>query len=124
VTFAGSLGLEPRAHEAGPGTVNAAVFSLMRQISLLYGPRGVTTHTLSPGPADTPRLRRIVATVAAERGAAEDDVWQEYLAQNSLGRLPTADELAWAVEMLLDPEASVLHGSVLYLDAGGHRGIH
>ena len=124
VTFAGSLGLEPRAHEAGPGAVNAAVFNLMRQISLLYGPRGVTAHTLSPGPADTPRLRRIVATVAAERGAAEDDVWQEYVAQNSLGRLPTADELAWAVEVLLDPEASVLHGSVLYLDAGGHRGIH
>src|SRR5204863_650698 len=123
VTFAGSLGLEPRAHEAGPGAVNAAVFNLMRQISLLYGPRGVTTHTLSPGPADTPRLRRIVAAVAAERGAAEDDVWQEYVAQNSLGRLPTADELAWAVEMLLDPEAGILHGSVLYLDAGGHRGI-
>jgi NAD(P)-dependent dehydrogenase (short-subunit alcohol dehydrogenase family) len=124
VTFAGSLGLEPRAHEAGPGAVNAAVFNLMRQISLLYGPRGVTTHTLSPGPADTPRLRRIVAAVAAERGAAEEDVWQEYVAQNSLGRLPTADELAWAVEVLLDPEASILHGSVLYLDAGGHRGIH
>jgi len=124
VTFAGSLGLEPRAHEAGPGAVNAAVFNLMRQISLLYGPRGVTTHTLSPGPADTPRLRRIVAAVAAERGAAEEEVWQEYVAQNSLGRLPTADELAWAVEMLLDPEADLLHGSVLYLDAGGHRGIH
>jgi NAD(P)-dependent dehydrogenase (short-subunit alcohol dehydrogenase family) len=124
VTFAGSLGLEPRAHEAGPGAVNAAVFNLMRQISLLYGPRGVTTHTLSPGPADTPRLRRIVAAVAAERGVAEQDVWQEYVAQNSLGRLPTADELAWAVELLLDPEADLLHGSVLYLDAGGHRGIH
>ena len=124
VTFAGSLGLEPRAHEAGPGAVNAAVFNLMRQISLLYGPRGVTTHTLSPGPADTPRLRRIVAAVAAERGAAEEDVWQEYVAQNSLGRLPTAGELAWAVELLLDPEADLLHGSVLYLDAGGHRGIH
>ncbi len=124
VTFAGSLGLEPRAHEAGPGAVNAAVFNLMRQISLLYGPRGVTTHTLSPGPADTPRLRRIVAAVAAERGTAEQDVWQEYVAQNSLGRLPTAGELAWAVELLLDPEADVLHGSVLYLDAGGHRGIH
>ena len=123
VTFAGSLGLEPRAHEAGPGAVNAAVFNLMRQISLLYGPRGVTAHTLSPGPADTPRLRRIAATVAAERGAAEEDVWQEYVAQNSLGRLPTADELAWAVEMLLAPEAGILHGSVLYLDAGGHRGI-
>jgi len=124
VAFAGSLGLEPRAHEAGPGAVNAAMFNLMRQISLLYGPRGVTTHTLSPGPADTPRLHRIAAAVAAERGVAEDEVWSEYAAQNSLGRLPTVDELAWAVELLLDPEADLLHGSVLYLDAGGHRGIH
>jgi NAD(P)-dependent dehydrogenase (short-subunit alcohol dehydrogenase family) len=124
VAFAGSLGLEPRAHEAGPGAVNAAVFNLMRQISLLYGPRGVTTHTLSPGPADTPRLRRIAAAVAAERGVDVGLVWREYAAQNSLGRLPTVDELAWAVELLLDPEADLLHGSVLYLDAGGHRGIH
>jgi NAD(P)-dependent dehydrogenase (short-subunit alcohol dehydrogenase family) len=124
VTFAGSLGLEPRAHEAGPGAVNAAVLNLMRQLSLLYGPRGVTTHTLSPGPADTPRLRGIAATVAAERGVPVDEVWQEYVAQNSLGRLPTAGELAWSVELLLAPEADLLHGSVLYLDAGGHRGIH
>src|SRR5207244_11351625 len=63
------------------------------------------------------RLGRTVAAVAADRGAAEEEVWQEYVAQNSLGRLPTADELAWAVELLLDPEADLLHGSVLYLDA-------
>ena len=35
VTFAGSLGLEPRAHEAGPGAVNAAVFNLMRRATTL-----------------------------------------------------------------------------------------
>ena len=69
-------------------------------------------------------VHRLVTTLTAERGAAEEEVWQEYVAQNSLGRLPTADELAWAVEVLLDPEADLLHGSVLYLDAGGHRGIH
>ena len=106
--------MDVQAHEAGPGAVNAAVFNLMRQISLLYGPRGVTTHTLSPGPADTPRLRRIVAAVAAERGAAEEEVWQEYVAQNSLGRLPTADELAWAVEMLLDPEQKIARPRQIY----------
>lgn len=124
VTFAGSLGLEPRATEAGPGAVNAAVFNLMRQLSLLYGPRGVTTHTISPGPADTPRLRRIVAAVAEESGRPEEEVWATYAAENSLGRLPTADEVAWGVTLLLDPEADLLHGSVLNLDAGGHRGIH
>ena len=123
VTMAGSVGLEPSAHAAGPGSINAGVFNLMRQISLLYGPKGVTVHTLSPGPADTPRLRRIVTKVAEERGEPFEKVWQTYLDQNSLGRLPTIDEVAWAVEMLLAPQADAMHGGVLYLDAGGHKGI-
>jgi NAD(P)-dependent dehydrogenase (short-subunit alcohol dehydrogenase family) len=124
VCFAGSLGLEPRATEAGPGAINAGVLNLMRQLSMIYGPRGVTTHTISPGPADTPRLRRIAQTVAQERGEPFDDVWASYSAANSLGRLPTADEIGWGVQLLLDPEADLLHGSVLYLDSGGHRGIY
>lgn len=123
VAFAGTLGLEPRAHEAGPGAINAGLFNLMKQISLLYGPKGVTVHTVAPGPADTPRLRRIVEAVAAERGVGFETVWAEYAAHNSLGRLPTVDEIAWAVEMLLTPEAAIMHGSVLHLDAGGLHGI-
>lgn len=95
----------------------------MRQISLLYGPKGVTVHTLSPGPADTPRLRRIVTTVAEERGEPFAEVWQTYLDHNSLGRLPSIDEVAWAVEMLLAPQADAMHGGVIYLDAGGHKEI-
>ena len=59
----------------------------------------------SPGPADTPRLRRIVAAVAEERGVPFEEVWQGYLDANSLGRLPTVDEIAWAVMLLLEPEA-------------------
>lgn len=124
VMFAGYLGLEPLAHETGPGTINAAVFNLMRQIGMLYGPRGVTTHTISPGPADTPRLRRIVTAVAEERGIPFDEAWQGYLDRLSLGRLPTVDEISWAVTLLLEPEADIMHGGVLNLDAGGLRGIY
>ncbi len=123
VAFAGTLGLEPKAHEAGPGAINAGVFNLMKQIALIYGPRGVTVHTVAPGPADTPRLRRIAQAVANERGVPFEDVWAGYEAGNSLGRLPTIEEVAWAVEMLLSPEASAMHGSVLHLDAGGLRGL-
>ncbi|MGH3436177.1 MAG: SDR family NAD(P)-dependent oxidoreductase [Sciscionella sp.] len=124
VAFAGSLGLEPSATSAGPGAINAGVFNLMRQLSQIYGPRGVTTHTISPGPVETPRLRRIAETVAKERNQPLDEVWAGYVAGNSLGRLPTVDEIAWAVTVLLDPEADLLHGGVLSLDAGGHRGMH
>jgi NAD(P)-dependent dehydrogenase (short-subunit alcohol dehydrogenase family) len=124
VMFAGSLGFEPKPHAAGPGAINAAVFNLMRQLGDVYGPRGVTTHTISPGPADTPRLHDIVARAAAEEGVPFEEVWARYTSGNSLGRLPTADEIAWGVSILLDPEADLLHGSVLSLDAGGRRGIH
>lgn len=123
VAVAGSLGLEPSAHEAGPGAINAGLFNLMRQYSLLYGPSGVTTHTLSPGPADTPRLRRIVTAVAEERGLGFDDVWREYEARNSLGRLPTVEEIAWAIDVLLSPQADLMHGSVLKFDGGASHGI-
>lgn len=123
VAFAGSLGIEPKGHEAGPGAINAGLFNLMRQISILYGPKGVTTHTISSGPADTPRLRNIVTNVSDERGEPFDVVWSEYEQQNSLGRMPTPEEIAWAVSLLLAPEAGVLHGSVLKVDAGGMKGI-
>lgn len=123
VAFAGTLGLEPKAHEAGPGTVNAGLFNLMKQVALLYGPRGVRVHTVAPGPVDTPRLRRIATAVAQERGLTFEEAWAEYEAANSLGRLPTVAEVAWAVEMLLSPEAAAMHGAVLHLDAGGLRAI-
>jgi NAD(P)-dependent dehydrogenase (short-subunit alcohol dehydrogenase family) len=123
VAVAGSLGLEPSASEAGPGAINAGLFNVMRQYSLLYGPRGITTHTVSPGPADTPRLRRIVEAVAAERGVTFDQVWTEYEGRNSLGRLPTVDEIAWAIDVLMSPQAALMHGSVLKMDGGAAHGI-
>jgi NAD(P)-dependent dehydrogenase (short-subunit alcohol dehydrogenase family) len=122
-SFAGTLGIEPRAHEAGPGAINAGLINLMKQVSMLYGPKGVRVHTIVPGPADTPRLRAIVAAVADEQQRPFDDVWSEYEQQNSLRRFPRVEEVAWAVEMLLAPEAAIMHGTVLHLDAGGLRGI-
>ncbi|RPA06283.1 SDR family NAD(P)-dependent oxidoreductase [Gordonia sp. OPL2] len=123
IAIAGSLGWEPGPLDAGPGTANAALFNLMRQISRLYGPKGVCAHTIAPGPIDTPRLRSLVETQAAETGRDVADVWAGYLAKTSLGRLPTLDEIAWLVDMLLAPEAAVLHGAVVAADGGVRHSI-
>lgn len=122
VAIAGTLGLEPGRDEAGPGGINAGLINLMKQISLNHGSDGLTVHTLAPGPMDTPRLRRIAEKIAAERDLPFEEVWADYRAKVSLGRLPTVDELVWAVETLLAPEADLLHGTVWHLDAGGLRG--
>jgi NAD(P)-dependent dehydrogenase (short-subunit alcohol dehydrogenase family) len=118
VALSGFLAAQPNAGEAAPGVINAALHNLMRQLSLIWGPRGVTTHTISPGPLDSERLRRIATIRAEERGISLEEQMQEYADESSLGRLGTIEEVAWAAGLLLDPRADAMHGATLNLDGG------
>ncbi|MEZ5218579.1 MAG: SDR family oxidoreductase [Ilumatobacteraceae bacterium] len=78
---------------------------------------------MAPGPVESERMERIADVAAARRGTTAEVVLDEYRAAAPLGRLTTTDEVAWAVAMLLDPHASALHGSTLWLDLGRRRGL-
>lgn len=123
VAIGGHYGLEPTAYAAAAGVANAAILNVVRQLSLAYGPRGITAHTIVPGPADTERLRRVAATRAEQRNCSMDDVLDEMRAESSLGILSTPEQIAWAVTLLLAPEADAMTGSSLMLDAGRRRGL-
>lgn len=123
VGIAGHYGLEPTAYAAAAGVANAALVNAMRQLSLAYGERGVTAHTIAPGPADTARLHRVAADRAALRGTTVHAVLDEMRAESSLGALVTPAQVAWAVGLLLAPEADAMTGSTLMLDAGRRRGL-
>lgn len=123
VAIGGHYGLEPTAYAAAAGTANAALMSVTRQLSLAYGPRGVTAHLIAPGPADTERLHRIAAERAASSGASVEQFFEELRAESSLNQLTTPEQVAWAVGLLLAQEADVLTGSTLMLDAGRRRGM-
>jgi len=62
VAIAGHYGLEPTAYAAAAGVANAALFNVMRQLSLAYGPRGITCPHAGARPgrhrATAPRRRR------------------------------------------------------------------
>ena len=123
VAIGGHYGLEPTAYAAAAGVANAAVLNVVRQLSMAYGPRGITAHTIVPGPADTERLRRVAATRAEQRNCSTDEVLDEMRAESSLGILSTPEQIAWAVTLLLAPEADAMTGSSLMLDAGRRRGL-
>jgi NAD(P)-dependent dehydrogenase (short-subunit alcohol dehydrogenase family) len=104
--------------------VNAALSNLMRALADHWGPRGVTVHLIAPGPVESPRMLAIAERTAGRRGGmTADEVLDEYRAGSPLGRLTTIEEVAWAVGILLAPEASALHGATLSLDLGRRRGI-
>jgi NAD(P)-dependent dehydrogenase (short-subunit alcohol dehydrogenase family) len=123
VALSGYHAVEPRPHETMPGVINAALHNFIRQLSDLYGPRGITVHAIAPGPIDTPRLRSIAARAAQERGVDLETQLKTYTSEASSGELITLEQIGWVVGLLLDPEAKAMHGSVLALDGGRLRSI-
>ncbi len=123
VAIGGHYGLEPTAYAAAAGIANAALINVMRQLSLAYGERTITAHVIAPGPADTERLRKVAADKAQAHNGTIDDVYQQLRQESSLGQLTTPQQVAWAVALLLDEEATVMTGSTLMLDAGRRRGL-
>jgi NAD(P)-dependent dehydrogenase (short-subunit alcohol dehydrogenase family) len=123
VAIGGHYGFEPTAYAATAGVANAALANVVRQISWAYGPKGITAHLVAPGPADTERLHRVAETRAASSGMTVDDVLAEMRSESAIGALVEPAQVAWAVRLLLDPEADALAGSSLMLDAGRRRGL-
>ena len=123
VAIGGHYGLEPTAYAAAAGVANAALVNVMRQLSLALGPRGITAHTIAPGPADTERLRNVAKTRAEQRGCSVDEVLEELKEESSIGAFTSSSQVAWAVSMLLAPEADAMTGSTLMLDSGRRRGL-
>lgn len=123
VAIGGHYGFEPTAYAATAGVANAALANLVRQYSWAYGARGVTAHLVAPGPADTERLRRVATSRGERDGISADAVLNEMRQESAIGAFTTVEQIAWAVEMLLAPEADALAGGTLFMDAGRRRGL-
>lgn len=123
VGIGGHYGFEPTAYAAAAGVGNAALANLIRQLSLAYGERGITAHLIAPGPADTERLRRVAADRAVLEGVSTETVLARMRAESSLEAFTTPHQVAWAIAMLLAPEATAMTGSTLMLDSGRRRGL-
>jgi NAD(P)-dependent dehydrogenase (short-subunit alcohol dehydrogenase family) len=125
VVLGGHYGYEPSPAAPLAGMANAALGNFVRTVADRWGPEGVTVHLIAPGPVESARMRGIAERTAARRGdgVTPEQVLDEYRAGSPLGRLTSVDEVAWAVGLLLDPEAAGLHGSTLSLDLGRRRGI-
>lgn len=123
VAIGGHYGFEPTAYACTAGVANAALANLVRQLSWAYGARGITAHLVAPGPADTERLRRVATDRGARDGLSPEAVLDQMRAESAIGAFTTPEQIAWAMQLLLDPEADALAGGTLFMDAGRRRGL-
>jgi NAD(P)-dependent dehydrogenase (short-subunit alcohol dehydrogenase family) len=88
-----------------------ALSRAVRRRAAEWGAAGVRLNGIAPGPTRTPLLQ----------GSADHPVWGRGLRALvlPLGRWAEPEEIAAVVAFLLGPDASYVHGSILYAD-GGH----
>lgn len=123
IAVGGHLGIEPTEHAPLAGVGNAALANLVRQLAGPVGRRGATVNLAAPGPFESPRVEALIAAKAVGSGVPVEQVRASMLADYPSGRMPSADDVASVIVSMLDPAATALHGSTLFLDAGARRGI-
>ena len=104
---------------AFPGTsiysaTKAAVISLGKTLAVELAPRGIRVNVLSPGPIDTPILRKKTDLPPDQQKGFEETI----VAKSLLKRLGTADEVARAARFLLSEDSSNITGTELIIDGG------
>ena len=106
-SLGGLVGLPGRAayHASKHG-----VIGLTRSAALEYAPRGIRINAICPGTIETPMVTRMIDSGDLDRDQAAAD--------QPIGRLGTADEMAAAVLWLCSPGASFVVGVALPVDGG------
>lgn len=123
VAVGGNLAYDPTPDAATSGIANAAMANAMKQLQRRLGELAVRLFLVAPGPVETARLQTLVAAEAARREVPAAEVEAGLRSASPLGRLTTADEVAWTVQRLSEPEAGALAGGTLILDAGRRTAI-
>lgn len=104
------VGVENRAaYCASKGGVAA----LTRAMALDHVRDGIRINCVAPGTIDTPYFRDIMAKSADPQGLR-----RQLAGRQAMGRMGTAEEVAYAMVYLASDESSFVTGSVLVVDGG------
>ncbi len=105
-----------RAESIPPGThymqTKRAVNYWMRRNAMAYGRDGIRMNGVAPGPTITPMTAPLFES---EQYAP---VLEALLSQTPIERAGEAEEIANCILFLLGPDASYVHGSLLFVDGG------
>ena len=95
-----------------------AQIGLTKTWAMELGPRGVRVNAVCPGSVDGPRIDKVIAKDAAERGVSADSVRDAYLKQTSMRTFVDASDIAQMALFLCGDGAAKISGQVIAVD--GH----
>ncbi|TAK70016.1 MAG: SDR family oxidoreductase [Actinomycetota bacterium] len=103
---------------------NVGVHAVSKSLADELGPAGINVTTVHPGATVTERLPELIRARAAASGIDEADVARRMAAGSAIGRLVTADEIAWVVAFLASPRSVAINGDAVVVGGGSPGGVY
>jgi 2-keto-3-deoxy-L-fuconate dehydrogenase len=100
------------------GATKAAVIGLTKAVAADFIKRGIRANAICPGTIQSPSLDERIAAQAAASGESVKAVRQAFVDRQPMGRLGTAEEIAWLAVYLASDEASYTTGQIHLADGG------
>ena len=95
------------------GASKGAVLALTLAMAADHASEGIRVNAVAPGTADTPWVARLLAAADDPKAAAE-----ALRRRQPLGRLVSAEEVAYGIASLASPLAGSTTGTILRIDGG------
>jgi 3-oxoacyl-[acyl-carrier protein] reductase len=109
VNFAGMNAIHGHAGRAPVSVAKHGVWGLSKALAMEFGPKGITTNTISPGP---------IAPDVEEKNASAQARAQT-LGRVPLGRFGTPVEVAAAARLLVSEAGAYINGQMIQVNGGG-----
>ena len=108
VHVASTAGQRGEAEHAHYAATKGAIISYTKSLSSELAPRGIRVNCVAPGWVDTELNNDVFRDGGRERVAASIPI----------GRIPTADEIAWPIVFMASDEASAVSGEIFNVNGG------
>lgn len=100
------------------GASKAAVIGLTKAVAADYIRQGVRCNAICPGTIQSPSLASRIEEQAKALGKSVEEVRQMFIDRQPMGRLGTAEEMAWLAVYLSSDESSYTTGQTYLADGG------
>lgn len=100
------------------GTTKAAVIGLTKSVAADFIRKGIRANAICPGTIQSPSLDDRIETQAKQSGHSLEQVRQAFIDRQPMGRLGTAEEIAWLAVYLASDESSYTTGQIHLADGG------
>jgi NAD(P)-dependent dehydrogenase (short-subunit alcohol dehydrogenase family) len=95
-----------------------AVVGLTKSLAIELGPHQIRVNAICPGAVEGERINRVIAAKAEARGIPFEAMHEEYVAQASMRRMVSAQDIANMILYLCSEAGSMVSGQAVSVD--GH----